>query len=225
MLHHVPWVPPYFLLEPLCNGVDVCVCVLLSSLECVQSQKMSIDKLTEHSAAHKLCVNWGYVALVALPPQWKTVSLHVCARSHLLCRPWCVKITSRGKTSAGLLWLRTLSSHTCDCRDSSALKRPKSTSLQLWLADQPLRKAPLTASLSVKKTALHSLRLLSKSLKPRSRLRISSSWIAVSWSVLMIMSKTSELTCSLKKPRQSPVECVRNSPNSTVSILFKSASA
>ncbi len=112
--------------------------------------------------------------------------------------------TSLDNMSAGLLWLGTLSIQSGKLNsDSISNIEFKSLSLSV-LADQLLRKAPRTDSLSVKRTILWIVAFSCQHLKAHKTANISSSCMIVRWPLETIASTISFSTLALKNDGQSP---------------------
>ena len=104
----------------------------------------------------------------------------------------------RDKMSEGLLWLGTLSIQTGTSKSLSTWKMRLINLSLSSLADQLLRKAPRTASLSVDKTTRQVLIISFHPLTAASTAIISKSWMTVFWPFDIISSKVAVSTLTLK---------------------------
>ena len=135
-----------------------------------------------------------------------------------------IATTSLDNMSAGLLWLGTLSIQTGKLNNDSISKMEfKSLSLSV-LADQLLRKAPRTDSLSVKRTVLWIVAFSCQHLKAHKTANISSSCMIVRWALETIASTISFSTLALKKAGRSLCVSIMRPPTPLQSASLKEAS-
>ena len=110
-----------------------------------------------HGRASSPVQGFGNVFLGRLPKPTKTTLPQGRSTSTLLASPKFVTTSLDSRRSARLLWLGTLSIQSGTSNVSSPWKMTSTILLLSLLADQLLRKAPRTASLSVNKTTRQDL--------------------------------------------------------------------